>query len=100
MMFLVATFPILFFPVMGPTIWDKPVVRRNVARIREDGHEVIEPAWREQYEPDFGRMYGHYTLPEPDDVLSIIKSRVAGGRPELVGTTGAGVLRPNEDGGQ
>lgn len=78
MLFLVATFPILFFPVMGPTMWDKPVVRRNVARIREDGHEVIEPAWREQYEPHYKRMYGHYTLPEPDEVLSIIKSKLAG----------------------
>ncbi|MEW6706188.1 MAG: flavoprotein [Pseudomonadota bacterium] len=76
MMFLVGTFPIVFFPVMGPTMWDKPVVRRNVARIREDGHEVIEPAWREQYEPHYKRMYGHYTLPEPDQVLAIIKSRL------------------------
>ena len=76
MMFLVGTFPIVFFPVMGPTMWDKPVVRRNVARIREDGHEVIEPAWREQYEPHYKRMYGHYTLPEPEDVLGVIKSRL------------------------
>ena len=76
MMFLVGNFPIVFFPVMGPTMWDKPVVRRNVAMIREDGREVIEPAWREQYEPHYKRMYGHYTLPDPEEVLSIITSRL------------------------
>ncbi|MCY1706632.1 flavoprotein [Pannonibacter sp. SL95] len=77
MMFLVATFPILFFPVMGPTIWTKPVVRRNVEMVRADGHTVIEPAWKEQYEPDYGRMYGHYTLPEPEDVVSAIREHLA-----------------------
>jgi phosphopantothenoylcysteine decarboxylase len=91
MMILVATFPVLFFPVMGPTMWEKPVVRRNVARIREDGHEVFDPAWREQYEPAFGRVYGHYTLPEPAEVLSIIESRLAGGRPAPLAATGADV---------
>lgn len=76
MLILVATFPVLFFPVMGPTMWEKPVVRRNVAQIREDGNEVIEPAWKEQYEPDYGRMYGHYTLPEPETVLAHIKRKL------------------------
>lgn len=76
MMFLVATFPIVFFPVMGPSMWNKPVVRRNVARMREDGHDVVEPAWREQYEPHYKRMYGHYTLPEPEQVLDIIKAKL------------------------
>lgn len=74
MMFLVGTFPILFFPVMGPTMWDKPVVQGNVNLVRKYGHKVFEPAWKEQYEPDFGRMYGHYTLPEPDVVLGHIKA--------------------------
>jgi phosphopantothenoylcysteine decarboxylase/phosphopantothenate--cysteine ligase len=76
MMFLVGVFPIVFFPVMGPTMWKKPVVIRNVARIRDDGNEVVEPAWREQYEPHYRRMYGHYTLPEPEVVLSIIKKKL------------------------
>ncbi len=73
MMFLVGMFPVLFFPVMGPTMWTKPVVKNNVRLLREYGHTVIEPAWKEQYEPDFGRMYGHYTLPEPEVVVSHIK---------------------------
>jgi phosphopantothenoylcysteine synthetase/decarboxylase len=85
MLVLVATFPVIFFPVMGPSMWDKPVVRRNVARIREDGHDVIDPAWREQYEPDFGRMYGHYTLPDPEQVLSVIKDKLVIPRTVKVG---------------
>ncbi|MFP8780104.1 flavoprotein [Hydrogenophaga sp. RWCD_12] len=76
MMFLVAKFPIVFFPVMGPSMWDKPVVRRNVAQMREDGHDVVEPTWKEQYEPHYRRMYGHYSLPEPDQVLAIIKAKL------------------------
>jgi phosphopantothenoylcysteine synthetase/decarboxylase len=89
MLILVATFPVLFFPVMGPTMWEKPVVRRNVAQIREDGNEVIEPAWKEQYEPDYGRMYGHYTLPDPETVLEHIKCRL-----NIAGTDGAGAKVP------
>jgi phosphopantothenoylcysteine decarboxylase/phosphopantothenate--cysteine ligase len=45
--------------------------------VRADGHTVIEPAWKEQYEPDYGRMYGHYTLPEPEDVVSAIREHLA-----------------------
>lgn len=85
MVVLVANFPILFFPVMGPTMWEKPVVRRNVAIIREDGHEIIEPAWREQYEPHYSRMYGHYTLPGPEEVLERIKRRLPAGLSEPAG---------------
>ncbi|RJE89294.1 flavoprotein [Paracoccus onubensis] len=76
MMFLVGNFPIVFFPVMGPAMWDRPVVQRNVAMIREDGHEIIEPAWKDQYEPHYQRMYGHYTLPEPEDVLAVIRRKL------------------------
>lgn len=84
MMFLVGSFPIVFFPVMGPAMWDRPVVRRNVAAIREDGHEVIVPAWREQYEPHYGRMYGHYTLPDPADVLTVIRHKLGIGTGQTV----------------
>ena len=76
MMFLVGDFPIVFFPVMGPSMWDRPVVRRNVALIREDGHEVMEPTWREQFEPRYGRMVGHYTLPEPAAVIAVIRRKL------------------------
>ncbi|MEX2501096.1 MAG: bifunctional phosphopantothenoylcysteine decarboxylase/phosphopantothenate--cysteine ligase CoaBC, partial [Trueperaceae bacterium] len=33
-----------YAPAMNAAMWDAPAVRRNVARLREDGHEVIVPA--------------------------------------------------------
>lgn len=81
---LAATFPVLFFPVMGGPMWKKAAVRRNVAQTREDGYEVFEPVWRDHYDPLLQRIHGHYSLPSPEEVLSIIKSRLPGTRPEIV----------------
>lgn len=33
-----------FAPAMNAVMWDAPAVRRNVAQLREDGHEVLDPA--------------------------------------------------------
>jgi phosphopantothenoylcysteine synthetase/decarboxylase len=71
-----ATFPIILFPVMGASMWQKPATRRNVAQIREDGYEVIEPVWREHFDPLLGRVHGHHSLPDPLDVLAAIKRRL------------------------
>jgi len=35
----------VFAPAMNETMWSATVVRRNVARLRADGHEVLDPAW-------------------------------------------------------
>jgi phosphopantothenoylcysteine synthetase/decarboxylase len=85
---LAATFPVLFFPVMGGPMWDKAAVRRNVAQIREDGYEVVEPVWREHYDPLLQRIHGHHSLPSPEEVLSIIKSRLPGKHTELTALAG------------
>jgi phosphopantothenoylcysteine decarboxylase/phosphopantothenate--cysteine ligase len=79
---LVATFPVLFFPVMGGPMWQKPAVRRNVARIREDGYEVFDPVWVDHYDPILKHNHGHFSLPPPEKVLSIICSRLGGNRTE------------------
>jgi phosphopantothenoylcysteine decarboxylase/phosphopantothenate--cysteine ligase len=34
----------VFAPAMNPAMWSAPAVRRAVARLREDGHEVLVPA--------------------------------------------------------
>jgi phosphopantothenoylcysteine decarboxylase/phosphopantothenate--cysteine ligase len=73
---LAATFPVLIFPVMGEAMWEKAAVRRNVERIREDGYEVVEPVWREHFDPLLQRMHGHYSLPEPTDVVMRIRNRL------------------------
>lgn len=35
---------LLLAPAMNEAMWTSPAVRRNVARLRDDGHEVLEPA--------------------------------------------------------
>lgn len=40
---LAAPRPVVFAPAMNESMWLAPAVRRNVARLREDGHYVIEP---------------------------------------------------------
>lgn len=81
---LAATFPVMFFPVMGGPMWEKAAVRRNVAQIREDGYEVFEPVWRDRYDPLLQRIHGHYSLPSPEKVLSIIKESVAQNLTEIM----------------
>jgi len=35
--------PVIMAPAMNPRMWRKPVVRRNVAQLREDGFCVVNP---------------------------------------------------------
>ncbi|WP_186395671.1 flavoprotein [Stappia sp. TSB10GB4] len=87
---LAATFPVAFFPVMGGPMWEKPAVRRNVARMREDGYAVIEPVWREHFDPLMDKMHGHFSLPDPDDVVAVVRGLLA---QVTTGTPRAALLR-------
>ncbi|WP_433248778.1 flavoprotein [Streptosporangium sp. CA-135522] len=40
---LAASCPVVLVPAMSEAMWDKPSVRRNVARLRDDGYQVVEP---------------------------------------------------------
>lgn len=40
---LSAPVPVLFVPVTNASLWEHPAVRRNVARLREDGYLVLPP---------------------------------------------------------
>jgi phosphopantothenoylcysteine synthetase/decarboxylase len=71
---LAANFPVLFFPVMGAVMWGKSAVQRNVSQLREDGYQVIEPVWHENYDASLKRMVGHPSLPAPDHVLELLKA--------------------------
>lgn len=77
---LVATFPVLLFPVMGGPMWTKPAVQRNVAQLREDGYTVFEPVWQDHFDPLLGRVHGHHSLPSPEQVLAIVRERLPGVR--------------------
>lgn len=70
---LAANFPVLFFPVMGAVMWEKPAVRRNVAQLRSDGYQVVEPVWHENYDVSLQKMVGHPSLPEATDLVSILR---------------------------
>ncbi|WP_405117507.1 flavoprotein (plasmid) [Phaeobacter sp. BS23] len=73
---LAATFPVLLFPVMGGPMWEKLAVRRNVSQLREDGYEVFEPVWRENYDPLLKIQHGHHSLPDPEQVVQILQNRL------------------------
>jgi phosphopantothenoylcysteine synthetase/decarboxylase len=40
---LAASCPVVIVPVTNTAMWSKPAVQRNVAQLREDGYEVVEP---------------------------------------------------------
>ena len=64
--------PVLAVPAMNVRMWLHAATRRNVARLREDGVQVMEP--------DEGDMacgeYGPGRLPEPEAIWSQIQSFV------------------------
>jgi phosphopantothenoylcysteine decarboxylase / phosphopantothenate---cysteine ligase len=73
--------PVLAVPAMNVRMWQHAATRRNVAALRIDGVQVMEP--------DEGEMacgeYGPGRLPEPERILSEIQTILANKtvRPEL-----------------
>lgn len=64
---LMATCPVVFAPAMHTEMWQHPATRANVARLRERGAIVIEPA--------VGRLAGKDSgpgrLPDPAEIFAI-----------------------------
>lgn len=75
---LAVAYPVIFFPHMGTAMWDKPAVRRNVAKIRADGNHVVEPVWHESYDVVSGSASSHPAIPRPPDVVKAIQKLLAG----------------------
>lgn len=65
---LTATVPILLAPAMNTGMWNKPSVQRNVARLKEDGFQFVEPGsgWLSCGEVGPGRMV------EPAEIFNTI----------------------------
>jgi len=65
--------PVLAVPAMNVRMWQHPATQRNVAQLRHDGVDVINP--------DEGEMvcgeYGPGRLPEPAAIFAEIKSALA-----------------------
>ncbi|MEV6247327.1 flavoprotein [Streptomyces sp. NPDC051742] len=69
--------PVVYFPVMGARMWHKPAVRRNIARIREDGALVNEPEWHDGFDPTTGTASHHPGLPSAESVATVIDDLLA-----------------------
>ncbi len=72
--YLAADCPVLLAPAMNHRMWHHPATVRNVARLREDGVEIVPPG--------SGRLaslgeHGDGRLAEPDELLAAIE-RVLG----------------------
>jgi phosphopantothenoylcysteine synthetase/decarboxylase len=74
--------PALFFPNMNESMWSKPVVRRHVETLRQDGHTVVEPLLR----PTFSLWKRENTIgpsmPGPDEATETIISWLEATLPE------------------
>lgn len=68
--------PVLIAPAMNPMMWAHPATVRNLARLRQDGVEVVGPNPGDMacHEIGSGRMA------EPHEILDAILRRLAGGR--------------------
>lgn len=62
--------PLLLAPSMNETMWNQPATRRNLARLREDGCQIIEPGvgWQACRTEGAGR------LAEPEVILERVRS--------------------------
>ncbi|MDF1744940.1 MAG: flavoprotein [Gimesia sp.] len=66
---LTCTAPILIAPAMNADMWAKPAVQRNLAQLKEDGIQIVEPGegWLSCGISGKGRMA------EPAEILSRMK---------------------------
>jgi phosphopantothenoylcysteine decarboxylase/phosphopantothenate--cysteine ligase len=66
--------PVLAVPAMNVRMWEHPATRRNVATLRADGVEVLQP--------DEGPMacgeFGPGRLPEPPTIMAAIVAKLGG----------------------
>ncbi|MDW8369783.1 MAG: bifunctional phosphopantothenoylcysteine decarboxylase/phosphopantothenate--cysteine ligase CoaBC [Geminicoccaceae bacterium] len=73
--------PVLAAPAMNPVMWAHPATQRNVARLREDGVEILGPA-----EGDMAcGEHGPGRLVEPEALLEAILARLEPGPRPLAG---------------
>ena len=72
-LYLSFTGPVLVAPAMNCEMWAKPAVQRNVATLRADGVQIVDPeeGWLSCRQVGAGRMAA------PDKILAAIKERLA-----------------------
>ena len=64
--------PVLLAPSMNATMWNQPATQRNIALLRTDGFEIIQPAsgWQAC------RTEGPGRLPEPEELCRVVVERL------------------------
>ncbi|MEU7634147.1 flavoprotein [Nocardia sp. NPDC049220] len=73
---IAATAPVVFFPVMSAEMWAKPAIQRNVAQLREDGHDVIEPSVGPRYDVALGSFVQSPTPPSPPQFIETVRKHL------------------------
>jgi phosphopantothenoylcysteine decarboxylase/phosphopantothenate--cysteine ligase len=68
--------PVLMVPAMNTAMWEKKAVQRNIAQLRADGVQFVEPGtgWLSCRQVGAGRMA------EPDTILQSIRALLEGRR--------------------
>lgn len=60
---------VVFCPSMNVLMWQKKVVKRNVATLRQDGHIIIEPELGLAHEVESGQMRETLVMLEPEQLV-------------------------------
>ncbi|GAA2978723.1 flavoprotein [Actinokineospora diospyrosa] len=66
--------PVTLAPAMNAAMWRRPAVRRNVATLRADGHQVIDPVPGAVYEVASRAVVAGIAVPPPAVVLERISA--------------------------
>jgi phosphopantothenoylcysteine decarboxylase/phosphopantothenate--cysteine ligase len=68
--------PVLLAPSMNAVMWNQPSTQRNLQQLEQDGFAIIAPGtgWQACRTEGVGR------LPEPDELLEAIASRLKSGK--------------------
>ena len=71
-LYLAFSAPVLMAPAMNTAMWEKPAVQRNVAQLRADGVQFVDPesGWLSCRQVGSGRMA------EPEKILAAIAARL------------------------
>jgi phosphopantothenoylcysteine synthetase/decarboxylase len=74
---------------MNESMWSKPVIRRHVETLRQDGHTVVEPLSRPTFTLWRREITIGPTMPTPDEatetIIAWLETALAESDPEPVG---------------
>jgi phosphopantothenoylcysteine synthetase/decarboxylase len=69
--------PVIFVPCMNKVMWEQPSIRRNVATLRADGHDVVDPEPGAAWIVGTRELQTAAGLPQPAAVAARVQFRFA-----------------------